>query len=109
MAFTLFRTVIYASGFIALLLIYVPGKMLSRAGIQYPGSIGAVQIAGLVVGTLGTLFALWCVLAFGTIGEGTPDPFYPPRKLVVTGPYRLLRNPMYAGETIALTGAALYL
>ena len=48
------------------------------------------------------------VLVFVLKGEGTPAPFDPPRKLVVRGPYRLVRNPMYVGAGLSLFGAALF-
>lgn len=35
-------------------------------------------------------------------------PLDPPRRLVVRGPYRFVRNPMYLGAVTALSGAALY-
>jgi hypothetical protein len=41
-------------------------------------------------------------------GRGTPAPFDPPRKLVIAGPYRFVRNPMYIGAAVALAGAALF-
>jgi hypothetical protein len=44
--------------------------------------------------TIGTAIALWCVFTFVFIGKGTPAPFDPPRKLVIRGPYRFVRNPM---------------
>ncbi len=106
--FTLFRAILYASGFIALLLIYVPMQVAERAGISYPEAQGVPQIAGLAIGTIGALIALWCVLTFTLVGKGTPAPFDPPRELVTTGPYRFLRNPMYAGASLALAGASLY-
>jgi len=40
------------------------------------------------------------------IGKGTPAPFDPPRKLVIRGPYRFVRNPMYIGAGMTLAGAA---
>jgi len=42
------------------------------------------------------------------IGKGTPAPFDPPRKLVIRGPYRFVRNPMYIGAGMTLAGAALF-
>jgi hypothetical protein len=33
----------------------------------------------------------WCVFTFVFIGEGTPAPFDPPRKLMIPGPYRVKR------------------
>jgi protein-S-isoprenylcysteine O-methyltransferase Ste14 len=70
--------------------------------------MGWTQIAGLVIGTAGAVIALSCVWAFAFIGKGTPAPFDPPRRLVVRGPYRFLRNPMYVGAALAVAGAALF-
>ena len=54
------------------------------------------------------MLALWCIVTFAVRGRGTPAPFDPPRRLVMLGPYRHLRNPMYLGAGIALAGAALF-
>jgi protein-S-isoprenylcysteine O-methyltransferase Ste14 len=59
------------------------------------------------VSLLGGSLALWCILTFVLLGKGTPAPFDPPRHLVVAGPYRYVRNPMYLGAGLALAGAAL--
>jgi len=62
----------------------------------------------MVIGALGSLVALWCIFTFATIGQGTPAPFDPPQRLVIRGPYRFVRNPMYIGAGLALAGAALF-
>jgi protein-S-isoprenylcysteine O-methyltransferase Ste14 len=62
----------------------------------------------MMVAAAGALLALWCVVTFVAIGKGTPAPFDPPRRLVVRGPYRFVRNPMYLGGALALAGAALF-
>lgn len=46
---------------------------------------------------LGFAVALRCVFDFGWTGRGTPMPLIPPRRLVVVGFYRYVRNPMYVG------------
>lgn len=106
--FVLFRTVIYATFFISLVLIYVPASLLSQSGIVPPMTIGPCQIAGMIIGTFGAIVTLWSVFTFAFIGKGTPAPFDPPRRLVVRGPYRYVRNPMLIGAGLALTGAALF-
>ena len=93
----LIRAITYATLFIGLVLIYLPARLLSWSGIVRPPSIELAQVAGMVVGVAGVLIALGCILTFASIGRGTPAPFDPPRRLVVQGPYRFVRNPMYAG------------
>jgi len=88
--------------------VFLPARVLSWSGIIRPVSIGAAQVAGLVVGAIGVVLALWCIVTFIAIGRGTPAPFDPPRRLVIVGPYRLVRNPMYIGAGLALAGAALF-
>lgn len=43
---------------------------------------------------------------FATVGKGTPAPWSPPRKLVVAGVYRHVRNPMIGGAIAVLFGEA---
>jgi protein-S-isoprenylcysteine O-methyltransferase Ste14 len=106
--FVLFRAITFATLFTAIILIYVPGNLLSAAGIAQPASFGWEHVAGIMVGTIGAAIAVWCILIFAFVGKGTPAPFDPPRKLVTRGPYRFVRNPMYIGATLALAGASLY-
>ena len=106
--FAIVRTITYASIFVGLLLVYLPARILAWSGITRPAVLAWPQIAGIVVATAGALIALSCLWAFAWIGKGTPAPFDPPRKLVVRGPYRFLRNPMYVGAGLAVGGAALF-
>lgn len=106
--FVLARALTYAALFVAFVLVFLPTRVLSWAGVGRPTHIGGVEIAGLVLTAGGAFVAVWCVIAFIHFGRGTPAPFDPPRRLVVEGPYRYLRNPMYAGAAIALAGAALF-
>jgi protein-S-isoprenylcysteine O-methyltransferase Ste14 len=104
----LFRGLTYAALFIGAFLVFVPGRILARAGIEPVTAVGAPQVIGIAVAILGLALAIACVLTFAFIGRGTPAPFDPPRALVVAGPYRFVRNPMYIGAGTALLGAALY-
>jgi protein-S-isoprenylcysteine O-methyltransferase Ste14 len=63
--------------------------------------------AALVVAGVAVLADAY--VRFARDGLGTPSPLAPPRRLVVTGVYRLLRHPMYVATTAALIGEALFL
>jgi protein-S-isoprenylcysteine O-methyltransferase Ste14 len=65
---------------------------LTRAGF-------AVGAAGMALGAFGVA----AVLRQGT----TVVPHRPVTRLVTGGPYRVSRNPMYAGQAVALVGAGL--
>lgn len=107
-AFTLLRALAYGSLFVGLLLVFLPARLLEWSGLGRPAEVGPVQVAGIVVALAGAALVAWCVGTFVFTGRGTPAPFDPPRRLVVTGPYRFVRNPMYLGAAIALAGAALF-
>src|SRR3989449_7091774 len=95
--FVVVRTITYAPLFIGLVLIYLPARLLSWSGIVRPAAIEVQQVAGMVIGVAGAAVAVWCIFTFASIGRGTPAPFDPPRRLVIQGPYRFVRNPMYIG------------
>ena len=107
-AFALVRALAYSSLFVALLLVYLPARLLSPAGIARPAAMGAAQLLGLMLVTAGAAFTLWAVVSFALVGRGTPAPFDPPRRLVISGPYRWVRNPIYLGAGVAMAGASLY-
>ena len=105
--FVLLRAVIYSSLFITSLLLLVPAQLVGRAGLLRPLVFGLPEFVGTTATLVGALIALWCILTFVVLGQGTPAPFDPPRRLVVRGPYRFVRNPMYLGAGLALAGTAL--
>jgi len=106
--FVLARAVTYSTLFIGFLLVFLPRTILARSGIVRPAELGAVEYAAITVVVAGGALALWCILTFTVVGHGTPAPFDPPRRLVIRGPYRYVRNPMYLGAALALCGAALF-
>jgi len=57
-----------------------------------------------ILSVLGFSVAARCVWHFGRVGRGTPAPFAPPKRLVVAGFYRHVRNPIYVGGAAGWIG-----
>ena len=104
-AFALLRTAAVAAVFIALQVWYLPRWFGIRGDRNAPWQ-ASFRWLGLVPVVAGAALMLACVWRFGAQGEGTPAPFDPPRRLVVQGPYRHVRNPMYWGMGLFLAGEA---
>jgi protein-S-isoprenylcysteine O-methyltransferase Ste14 len=105
--FVIARAGTYATLFVGLVLVYVPGLLLGSASTR-PAVFGVPQTVGMIITAAGSAIALWCIFTFAFVGHGTPAPFDPPRRLVIRGPYRFVRNPMYIGAILTLLGAALF-
>lgn len=61
--------------------------------LLFPNFIGKPLWGWLLFGLLGSL-GLWSGSIMSLIGKGTPLPLDAARQLVVSGPYRYVRNPM---------------
>ena len=75
--------------------------------LNMPGQPVTTTAAGVVLTVAGVAFSLSGVGAM--IGHHTTVvPHHPVARLVTTGPYRISRNPMYAGHVVAYLGVALW-
>ena len=92
----------------------IPALILSRYppapgwGLDAPLHI-LPMLAGLALIGAGLYLVLATIRMFVTIGKGTLAPWDPPQKLVVTGIYRYVRNPMISGVIALVAGQALLL
>lgn len=68
----------------------------------------SLEMAGYVVLGLGAFIAMW---AFKTLraADTTANPYKPTEALVINGPFRFSRNPLYLAMSLLYFGLALYL
>jgi protein-S-isoprenylcysteine O-methyltransferase Ste14 len=69
-----------------------------------PWRITIVFLPGAIIMLLGVIILFWCIRDFYVLGKGTLAPWDPPKKLVVVGLYRYMRNPMYVGVLALVVG-----
>jgi protein-S-isoprenylcysteine O-methyltransferase Ste14 len=98
----LFRAV---AAFLALPVVFgglLPWLLSRNDGWRTPGTALGWPVFLFSLGVL-----LWCVRDFYVIGKGTLAPWDPPRKLVIFGLYKFVRNPMYVGVLGCVAGWSL--
>lgn len=102
----------------AVFTIIVPGTMAGLIPYSLTGGwhrvgdlfgLPGVWIAGVVLIALGLPVLLAAIYRFASDGLGTPLPAAPTQSLVVTGPHRYVRNPMYLAVATVIVGQALVL
>ncbi len=87
-------------------IVYLPFLLMYFLGPPNFYKTGQLQYVGLIPVLAGICISLWCFYHFIFFGKGTPVPIDPPKKLVIIGLYRFVRNPMYIGILIILIGEA---
>jgi len=95
-----------APGTIALL---IPGSITDWQMRPSFFGLDALRLAGAGLAFLGLILLIESFARFVWKGFGTPAPIAPPIKLVVTGFYRRVRNPIYVGLVAIVFGEALIL
>jgi len=98
---SLIASLIVGMAFFALWFWLLPGWLGFR--VETAGTARWRWLAA-IPSVLGFAVALRCIWDFGWTGRGTPAPMAPPRKLVVVGFYRYVRNPMYLGFAVGWIG-----
>src|SRR5687767_3586389 len=86
--------------------VYVPWRYfgLGRAPLELTRPL---HVLGLLLVGLGAALLAACIVEFARTGRGTLSPLDPPRRLVVRGLYRYVRNPMYLSVTTMVLGESL--
>ena len=85
---------------------YVPWRFfgVGRAGLDL---FNPTSLLGLLCIGTGAVLLGACIVEFARSGRGTLSPIDPPRRLVVRGLYRYVRNPMYLSVTAIVLGEGL--
>jgi protein-S-isoprenylcysteine O-methyltransferase Ste14 len=93
--------------------VVIPVWLARRDGMRFGlgSTLGEIllQAGGLGLLAVGVVLFLASLGRFMGEGRGTLAPWDPPRRLVVQGPYRYVRNPMISGVVFLLLGEALIL
>lgn len=63
------------------------------------------EIIGILICIGGLLFSVWARETLGRNWSANPAETKEDHKLIVTGPYSIVRHPIYTGEIVALTGS----
>ncbi len=102
---TVYKSLLYLIFEAGLFALYIPLAFL-RTGSRI--ETGVLSFLAIPLWLIGSLIVLWCFWTFTFQGRGTPDPTDPPKELVVTGPYRYVRNPIYVGVVFIFLGHFLW-
>ncbi|MFN2446627.1 MAG: isoprenylcysteine carboxylmethyltransferase family protein [Vicinamibacterales bacterium] len=85
---------------------YVPWRFFGLGTVRLD-LFHPVQLVGVLSIALGTALLVMCIWEFARSGRGTLAPVDAPKRLVVQGLYRYVRNPMYVSVTMILLGELL--
>ena len=85
---------------------YFPYQLASRDHLIF--EFGFFSYLAIPFYILGTIIIIWCSVDMVKKGLGTPAHVDPPKKLIVNGLYRYVRNPIYLGALLVLCGYFLW-
>lgn len=89
--------------------IVIPAILLYFSGWQWGGMVLWQFLIGALCLLVGFVLAVSTVRLFPKLGNGTPAPWDPTTRMITSGPYAYVRNPMITGVVLILAGEALML
>jgi protein-S-isoprenylcysteine O-methyltransferase Ste14 len=100
------KTIIFTLVLPCTIVVWAPWRWILPRGTRL--DLGGAHALGVLPFALGAAIYFWCAFwAFARVGGGTPAPIDPPRRLIVHGLYRYVRNPMYWGVLLMLAGESI--
>ncbi len=107
------RKIIFLSADLLIFLIVIPvviirlGKYLEQYfSLQWNPLLSWLVI--LISLPTGLIILFWAILIQWTRGRGTTSPLLPSKKLIISGPYKLCRNPIELGTVLYYLGLGTY-
>jgi protein-S-isoprenylcysteine O-methyltransferase Ste14 len=102
------RSLYYMSFFVPFFFLYLPVRVENAArAMGFAVTPVSIPLAPPVLASLAVILGGWAIHEFASKGLGTPIPWDPPRRLVDSGPYAFVANPMQISG-ILLTLALLF-
>jgi protein-S-isoprenylcysteine O-methyltransferase Ste14 len=89
--------------------VWIAGRNHVALTMPHDAWSALMQAIGILVSGVGLVLFCASLYYFWSRGRGTLAPWDPPRRFVVEGPYRFVRNPMISGVIFVLIGEALVL
>ena len=105
------RRAAIVAGYVAVFWGALPGALWTLgAGADrwLPPAPATARATGALLTLGGSAFLAWSMLHLIRRGRGLPISHLPPGRMVVTGPYRWARHPIYVGYTLAFSGVGLW-
>jgi protein-S-isoprenylcysteine O-methyltransferase Ste14 len=96
--------------FFGLIVLFIFAALQVDEALNFPELLPTSSnvIVSVPILAVGLFLMVWSVLSFIRV-RGTPVPFNPPPRLVTTGPYSRVRNPMLTGVFALLFGLGVLL
>ena len=100
------KTILFMGFSHGLVTVYLPLKIGAAGPALFEP--GPLRWLALPLWLIGGGAIIWCSRALVRTGRGTPLLADPPRELVILGLYRFVRNPIYLGALVFVSGTLLW-
>jgi protein-S-isoprenylcysteine O-methyltransferase Ste14 len=94
--------------YVSVIALVIPALLIWWADNRWLLGLGKTRYLGAVPVAAGLILYLYCTTRIVTLGNGMPTPLDPTRELVVSGPYAIVRNPMYLAAILFFGGQAIF-
>src|SRR5262245_22225490 len=103
------KTIAFLLLYVPIVAVVLPGLLLWGAGERWKLGLGSLSYLGLVLAVAAVVVYFYCLTWLTASGAGSPAPLSATREFVDSGPYLLIRNPMYVAAISYFAGAAIFL